>query len=99
MKIEAVFLNEYVGTADVLRSIKERIKTDFVVMSCDLVTDIPPHYVLDRHRVGNPTVTALFYDAQKMEMGLDKHKDNGIFPRCLELSTGFNTPSTLFHHL
>ncbi|CAG8469236.1 7970_t:CDS:2 [Paraglomus occultum] len=55
------------GTADALRVVKDKIKYDFVVISCDLVLDLPPHSLLDYHRIHNPTCTVLFYESSKSE--------------------------------
>ncbi|CAG8448003.1 11234_t:CDS:10 [Acaulospora colombiana] len=58
---------EDMGTADVLRLIKERIKCDFIVMSCDLIIDLAPHQFLDFHRSHDPTLSALYYEPHKSE--------------------------------
>ncbi|CAG8453196.1 5861_t:CDS:2 [Paraglomus brasilianum] len=55
------------GTADALRVVKDKIKYDFVVISCDLALDLPPHNLLDYHRIHNPTCTVLFYESGKSE--------------------------------
>ncbi|KAF9190686.1 hypothetical protein BGZ51_008328 [Haplosporangium sp. Z 767] len=62
-------VDDNTGTADALASIKDKIKTDFIVMSCDLLTDLIPHQVLDMHRSEDPTVTALFFEPNKGEGG------------------------------
>ncbi|PKK79616.1 nucleotide-diphospho-sugar transferase [Rhizophagus irregularis] len=60
-------VKEDVGTADALRTIKDKIKNDFVVISCDLILDLPPHQFLDLHRTRDPTFTALYYEPNKSE--------------------------------
>jgi len=70
IKVEVVAINDYVGTADALRYLKEKDKLkqmDLIVISCDLVTDIPPHHILDVHRVVNPAMTALYYEDPKAD--------------------------------
>ncbi|CAH1772663.1 unnamed protein product [Owenia fusiformis] len=47
------------GTADSLRHIKDKIKTDVLVISCDLVTDLALHKLADIHRTYDSTVTCL----------------------------------------
>lgn len=47
------------GTADSLRHIAHKIKTDVLVVSCDLITDVELHALADVHRVNNSTITAL----------------------------------------
>ena len=32
-----------------------------MVVPCDLITDLKPHDILDKHRLGDTTLTALFY--------------------------------------
>ncbi|KAH9264961.1 hypothetical protein BASA83_011552 [Batrachochytrium salamandrivorans] len=46
-RVQIVEVPENCGSADALRSIKSRIKTDFFVISCDLITDIPVHYLIN----------------------------------------------------
>ncbi|RHZ81079.1 hypothetical protein Glove_123g40 [Diversispora epigaea] len=55
-------IKEDVGTADALRLIKDKIKCDFIVISCDLITELMPHHLLDYHRTHDPTFTALYYE-------------------------------------
>ncbi|XP_070564371.1 translation initiation factor eIF2B subunit gamma-like isoform X2 [Ptychodera flava] len=47
------------GTADSLRHIKDKIKSDIIVLSCDLITDIPLHRIADVHRTYDAAVTML----------------------------------------
>jgi translation initiation factor eIF-2B subunit gamma len=49
------------GTADALRLIREKLHTNFMVFSCDLITDFKLHHLCDVHRVTAATATALFY--------------------------------------
>ncbi|KAG4305105.1 hypothetical protein PORY_001275 [Pneumocystis oryctolagi] len=58
-------VDDVLGTADVLRKIHDKIKSDFIVLGCDLVTNLPPHEILDFHRIHTPTVTSLLYDISK----------------------------------
>lgn len=52
------------GTADTLRHIKDKIRTnDFLVVSCDLISDIKLHHVADLHRTYDSTVTMLLAPA------------------------------------
>lgn len=51
--------DEYWGTADSLRHIKDKIKTDVLVVSCDLVTDVELHLLADVHRTHDATATVL----------------------------------------
>ena len=47
------------GTADALRTIKDLIVTDFVVMSGDLITQFNPSCLLNTHHVHNAAVSVL----------------------------------------
>ena len=50
------------GSADALRLVKDKIKTDFLVLSCDLIVEIPSHIILDAYRAVHSAVIALFYE-------------------------------------
>ncbi|KAJ3040929.1 Centromere/kinetochore protein zw10 [Rhizophlyctis rosea] len=60
------------GTADALRAVKDLIKTDFIVLTCDFVTDLSPQTFFDTHRIQKPTVTSLFYNFQKLASGAER---------------------------
>ncbi|XJO71589.1 hypothetical protein BDV3_001075 [Batrachochytrium dendrobatidis] len=79
-KVQIVEVPENSGSADALRTIKTKIKTDFIVISCDLITDIPVHYLINSFRLQNPTMTAFFYDAGNLEASTDRPaaKDDGL---------------------
>ncbi|KAJ3220053.1 hypothetical protein HK099_004464 [Clydaea vesicula] len=66
-KIELICLDEAEGSADSLRHIKDKIKFDFIVLSSDLIIDIPAHTVLDTFRALRSTVTVLFSESSKAE--------------------------------
>ncbi|EDQ84666.1 uncharacterized protein MONBRDRAFT_34620 [Monosiga brevicollis MX1] len=48
------------GTADILRELKDVIKKDFMVLPCDLVTNVPIYQLADIHRKNNASATLLF---------------------------------------
>ncbi|KAK3808739.1 MAG: nucleotide-diphospho-sugar transferase [Benniella sp.] len=62
-------VDDNTGTASAIALIKDKIKTDFIVISCDLMTSLIPHQLLDMHRSEDPTVTALFFEPTKSEGG------------------------------
>ncbi|CAO3662019.1 unnamed protein product [Umbelopsis vinacea] len=70
-----IAVDEDYGTADAIRSISDRITTDFIVVPCDLHTDLIPREFLDHHRINNPTMTALFYEPPKGEKGFPGKED------------------------
>ncbi|CAG2122749.1 unnamed protein product, partial [Medioppia subpectinata] len=51
--------NRDFGTADSLRLIKDKIKNDVLVLSCDTITDFPLKRLIDFYRIHNPTLLAL----------------------------------------
>ena len=57
---------DYMGTADTLRYIKDRIKQDVLVISCDLVTEISIHHIANIFRTYDATVTMLLCNASDM---------------------------------
>ncbi|KAF4089794.1 hypothetical protein AMELA_G00070750 [Ameiurus melas] len=61
MKLDVVCIQEDVdmGTADALRHIQQKIKTDILVVSCDLITDVALHEVVDLFRAHNATLSML----------------------------------------
>ncbi|KAJ3218191.1 hypothetical protein HDU67_006453 [Dinochytrium kinnereticum] len=77
-KIELVKVKseDDLGSADVLRQLANRIKTDFILLSCDIITNFPPHQLIDVYRMQAPTVTALFYESLKAEEASTWKKDD-----------------------
>ncbi|XP_038615873.1 translation initiation factor eIF-2B subunit gamma [Tachyglossus aculeatus] len=61
MKLDVVCIPEDadMGTADSLRHIHQKIKTDVLVVSCDLVTDVALHEVVDLFRAHDATLSML----------------------------------------
>ncbi|KAJ3318604.1 hypothetical protein HDU76_000788 [Blyttiomyces sp. JEL0837] len=77
-KIEVVKVKDIEETAYALKHIANRIKLDFIVMSCDIITNFPPQKLLDIHRIQNPSVTALFYENMKSEEAGAKKDDDSM---------------------
>lgn len=61
LKLEFVSIpdNEDWGTADTLRNMRDKIKSDILLISCDLITDISLHLLADVHRTYDSTLTML----------------------------------------
>lgn len=61
VKVEIVTIpkNEEWGTADSLKHIKDRIKRDIVIISCDLVTDFSLQPMANLHRIHDSSLTIL----------------------------------------
>ncbi|XP_076758003.1 eukaryotic translation initiation factor 2B subunit gamma [Xylocopa sonorina] len=57
---------EDLGTANSLRLIHEKIYTDFLVISCDLIADVDIQEILNLHRKHNASITALMLPAPKV---------------------------------
>ncbi|CAO3615490.1 unnamed protein product [Cunninghamella blakesleeana] len=72
-----VAVDEDFETAEALRSVKNKIDRDFIVIPCDLITDLNPRDLLDQHRVSEATMTALFYEPSNLEGG---SKDDELSP-------------------
>lgn len=59
MAIDLQIVENQCGTADALRQIRNRIKTDFIVVASDLITEGCIHDLADIHRTRQGTVTML----------------------------------------
>ncbi|KAK6188198.1 hypothetical protein SNE40_004430 [Patella caerulea] len=61
MKLDIVGIpdNEDWGTAESLRHIKDKIKTDILVVGCDLISDISLHQIANLHQAYDSSVTML----------------------------------------
>lgn len=66
LKIEYVTIpsNEDLGTADSLRLIHDKLKSDVLVLSCDTVTDINFKDLLDLYRKHDATICSLLFSPQ-----------------------------------
>jgi translation initiation factor eIF-2B subunit gamma len=60
--------DEYMGTAETLRTIKDKIKSDFMLISCDIVGQINLRDVLDMHRLRDSDVTCVFAKLPESEL-------------------------------
>ncbi|XP_030631063.1 translation initiation factor eIF2B subunit gamma [Chanos chanos] len=61
MKLDVVIIPEDadMGTAEALRHYQQKFKTDILVVSCDLITDVALHEVVDLFRAHNATLAML----------------------------------------
>lgn len=55
------------GTADALRSISERIKSDVFLISCDVVTNVDLYPVLNMFRKNDASVVSLFFNGSSAD--------------------------------
>ncbi|VVC41167.1 Hypothetical protein CINCED_3A014609 [Cinara cedri] len=55
------------GTSDSLRHISDFIITDVIVLSCDLITDVDLHEVLNTYRKNNASLVSLYFSTSKDE--------------------------------
>eukprot|EP00112_Aurelia_sp_Birch-Aquarium-sp1_P015881 Seg3555.2 transcript_id=Seg3555.2/GoldUCD/mRNA.D3Y31 product="Translation initiation factor eIF-2B subunit gamma" protein_id=Seg3555.2/GoldUCD/D3Y31 len=67
--------DEDMGTAESMRLLREKIQTDVILVSCDLVTDAPFHRLADIHRTYDASLTALF--APRIETQQEKEVGKG----------------------
>ncbi|XP_006634726.1 translation initiation factor eIF2B subunit gamma [Lepisosteus oculatus] len=67
MKLDVVCIQEEadMGTADALRYIHQKVKTDILVVSCDLITDAALHEVVDLFRAHDATLSMLMSKAHE----------------------------------
>ncbi|KCV68342.1 hypothetical protein H696_05259 [Fonticula alba] len=56
-KVDLCVVEAQGGTADALREVKDKIRGDFVVVSCDLITNLDIHLVFDIHRKHDSSMT------------------------------------------
>ncbi|RKP17906.1 nucleotide-diphospho-sugar transferase [Rozella allomycis CSF55] len=66
-KIEVICFDDFQGTATALRSVRDKIRTDFLVVSTDYYTDAPLHHLTDLHRVKDALVTTLLVQKPENE--------------------------------
>lgn len=66
--MDLVALAEDLGTAAMLREVKDRITRDFVVISGDLVTEGSIHHLADVHRIRDATCTMLLKEVPTGEV-------------------------------
>uniref|UniRef100_W5KQ44 Translation initiation factor eIF2B subunit gamma n=1 Tax=Astyanax mexicanus TaxID=7994 RepID=W5KQ44_ASTMX len=59
LNVECIQEDADMGTADALRHIQQKLKTDILVVSCDLITDVALHEVVDLFRAHNATLSML----------------------------------------
>ncbi|KAJ1972197.1 Translation initiation factor eIF-2B subunit gamma [Dimargaris xerosporica] len=78
--IEIVVVDEFLGTAEVLTHISNRLFYDFIVMTCDSITLTPPQRFLDAHRTWNASLSAYFFSPAKSEGGGGSTKDAAEWP-------------------
>lgn len=64
------------------------MQTDFLVVSADLITDLPLHHMIDLHRSRDATVTTLLFETPKGEDGKKAKVDpGGLLSRLIVLLT------------
>lgn len=67
MKLDIVCIPDEadMGTADSLRHIYQKLKTDVLVLSCDLITDVALHEVVDLFRAHDASLAMLMRKGQE----------------------------------
>lgn len=78
IKVDLVGLPTQMGTADALRQpqLREKLFTDFFVLSGDLITNVFLHDLADIHRSRSATLTVLLKRADKGDPTEKKKKDD-----------------------
>ncbi|PIA19469.1 hypothetical protein COEREDRAFT_35941, partial [Coemansia reversa NRRL 1564] len=62
-------LSDISGSADALRQVAPLIKSNVVVVPCDLIVDVPASHLFDLIRTRRPAVAAMFCETMKSEGG------------------------------
>lgn len=52
------------GTMEALRQVRPHLNSDFILLSCDLITEFPLHKMIDQHRTSDSLVTVMLAAAQ-----------------------------------
>ena len=60
LRLEVAVVEEGAGSADALRALRTKITTDFVLISGDVISDVPFQHLADTHRLHNASATVLF---------------------------------------
>ncbi|ORX72179.1 nucleotide-diphospho-sugar transferase [Linderina pennispora] len=68
-KITVRVLSDAAGTADALRQVAPQIKTDVIVVPCDLIIDVPAAHFLDMYRLRRPSVASMFFETMRPKGG------------------------------
>jgi len=73
LRLEVFVVEEGAGSADALRALRGKIHTDFVLVSGDVISDVPFQKLADTHRLHNASATVLFKE-QPPRAAADKKK-------------------------
>lgn len=57
------------GTMDALRAVRPRLHSDFILLSCDLLTETPLYKMIEQHRTNNALVTIMLATAPQTPAG------------------------------
>lgn len=83
--IDIVSMDKYgQGTMDALRAVRPHLDSDFILLSCDLISEYPLYKMIDQHRTCNSLVTMMLFSGQKPS-GTDESvrysnvEDNEVF--------------------
>ncbi|KAI9354510.1 nucleotide-diphospho-sugar transferase [Zopfochytrium polystomum] len=74
--LEVVKFKEEIGSLNALRHVSNRIKSDFLVLSCDIIINLPAHKFLDIHRAQNAAMVAMLYENVKGDEAASSKKDD-----------------------
>lgn len=76
--VELCEVEDNMETADALRSIADKIKTDFIVLAGDLATDVVVHHVADVHRINDASMTMLLKQEKPVVKGEKPRRDKDM---------------------
>lgn len=88
-KFELIMLpdeEDDVGTAEALALLKDKVETDLLVVSSDMLTDAPLHRLVDTHRMYDSSLTTMF--ANRVEVHPEKETTKSSKNKTKDPNTG-----------
>lgn len=79
MEIKITLQRPREGTADAIRCIRCHIKKDFIYLSMNAYTKIPPYKVMEVYRLYTPAVTVLLYDTRSLNTNNNSDENSSDF--------------------
>jgi GTP:adenosylcobinamide-phosphate guanylyltransferase len=109
MKVELISLPEIIGTADGLRAVADRIRGDFIVLSCDVISQFSLIDLCNLHRLSSSDMTIMLTvptnkeylkdDVDQEYIGITS-EGRIIFKKpTLELDEGITISKALIHRI
>jgi len=97
MRCSLHVVDDYTGTADALRQISERITTDFIVVSSDVITDVKLLFMADTHRACDAVATFLLTHLVDVDVTDKKGKKEQPLNECNFIGLEHGTDRVLLY--